>query len=71
MTHRHPALRALPAALALIGLLPAPGGAVVHQWTGAISANWSDAANWVGGLPPAGSDTENSSAKPVTALTGG
>lgn len=58
MTARHFALRALPAALALIGLLPAPGGAAVHLWTGASSANWSDAANWVGGLPPAGADTE-------------
>ncbi|WP_457417925.1 beta strand repeat-containing protein [Roseateles sp. P5_E7] len=69
MTHRHPALRALPAALALIGLLPAPGGAAVHQWTGASSANWSEAANWVGGLPTAGSDTElvlDSAARPTT-----
>ncbi|MFG6430133.1 beta strand repeat-containing protein [Roseateles sp. LYH14W] len=58
MSHRHPALRALPAALALISLLPAPGGAAVHLWTGTASANWSDAANWVDGLPPAGSETE-------------
>ena len=57
--HKTPrALRALPATLALIGLLPAPGGAAVHLWTGASSANWSDAANWAGGLPPPGIDTE-------------
>jgi len=52
------ALRALPAALMLIGLLPAPGGAAVHSWTGTASPNWSDAANWAGGLTPAGTDIE-------------
>ena len=57
MPARHLVLRALPAALALVGLLPATGGAAVHSWTGAASANWSDAANWAGGLPVAGGTT--------------
>lgn len=52
---RH-ALRTLPAALALLGLLPAPGGAAVHVWTGANGPNWSDAGNWAGGLPVAGGE---------------
>lgn len=55
MKHRL-ALRAIPAALALTGLLPAPGDAAVHSWTGASSANWSDAANWAAGLPVAGGE---------------
>ncbi len=58
MSTRHPILRALPAALALIALAPASVGAAVHTWTGASSANWSDAANWAGGLPPASNTTE-------------
>ena len=58
LNSQRPALRALPAALALIGLLPTPGSAAVHLWTGASSANWSNAANWAGGLPPPGIDTE-------------
>lgn len=51
-----PLLRALPAALALLGLAPQPGGAAVHVWTGSASAQWSDAANWTGGLPVAGGE---------------
>ncbi|MEO3690707.1 beta strand repeat-containing protein [Roseateles paludis] len=57
-TRRHLALRALPAALALMGLCPGLGGAAVHTWTGASSANWSDASNWAAGLPTAGADAE-------------
>lgn len=54
LTH---ALRALPATLALIGLLPHSVGAAVHVWTGAgSSANWSDTANWSGGLPATGGE---------------
>lgn len=51
-----PALRTLPALLALAGLLPTAGGAAVHSWTGAASGSWADAANWSGGLPPAGGE---------------
>ncbi|MFG6463427.1 beta strand repeat-containing protein [Roseateles sp. DXS20W] len=66
MKHRL-TLRALPAALALIGLLPTPGGAAVHTFTGTASANWSDAANWVGGLPVAGGELLlDSAARPAT-----
>jgi autotransporter-associated beta strand protein len=60
-------LRTLPAALVLIGLLPQPGGAAVHLWTGAASAQWSDAANWSGGLPLAGAELLlDSSTRPVS-----
>lgn len=64
---RHLALRTLPAALVLIGLLPAPGGAAVHLWTGATDANWSNAANWASGLPvPGGELLLDSTARPAT-----
>ncbi|MCY4745757.1 autotransporter-associated beta strand repeat-containing protein [Pelomonas sp. UHG3] len=64
---RHLALRTLPAALVLIGLLPAPGGAAVHLWTGATDANWSNAANWAGGLPvPGGELLLDSATRPAT-----
>lgn len=69
MSHRRFALRTLPAALALIALVPATGGAAVHTWTGASSASWSDAANWTGGLPPSGAATElllDAAARPAT-----
>ena len=70
MTHRRPALRAIPAALALLCLLPAPGGAAVHVWTGAgASSNWSEAANWTGGVPASGPGAElllDSAAKPAS-----
>jgi len=61
-------LRTLPAALALLGLLPQAGGAAVHVWTGAgSSTNWSEAANWSGGLPVAGGELLlDSAARPAT-----
>ncbi|MCF8206801.1 MAG: autotransporter-associated beta strand repeat-containing protein [Methylotenera sp.] len=61
-------MRALPAALALIGLLPHSVGAAVHVWTGAgSSANWSDTANWTGGLPAAGGELLlDSAARPAS-----
>ena len=70
MKIRHPVLRAIPAALALLCMQPAPGGAVVHVWTGSgASPNWSDGANWSGGLPPSGAGLElllDSAARPST-----
>lgn len=64
---RRLALRTLPAALALLGLLPAPGSAAVHTFTGANNGNWSDAANWSGGLPVAGGELLlDSAARPAT-----
>ncbi|MCX2864047.1 autotransporter-associated beta strand repeat-containing protein [Paucibacter sp. PLA-PC-4] len=68
---RHLALQALPAALstafALVGLLPAPGGAAVHLWTGSASTKWSEAANWTGGLPVAGGELlMDSAARPAS-----
>ena len=70
MKLRHPTLRACAAtlaaarpsataaAVALFCLLPGPGAAAVHVWTGTVGANWSNAANWDGGLPIPGADTE-------------
>ena len=46
----------LPVALALAGLLATPAGAALHTWTGANSTSWSDAGNWLGGLPAAGAE---------------
>lgn len=64
---RHLALRTLPALLALAGLLPTPGGAAVHTWTGTTSGNWSDATNWAGGLPVAGGELLlDSAARPAS-----
>ncbi|MFG6440162.1 autotransporter-associated beta strand repeat-containing protein [Pelomonas margarita] len=64
---RHLALRTLPAALALLGLLPAPGGAAVHTFTGTVSGNWSDTANWADGLPGAGGELLlDSAARPAS-----
>lgn len=61
------ALRTLTAALALLGLLPQTGGAAVHVWNGASSANWSDATNWAGGLPAAGGELLlDSAARPAS-----
>lgn len=67
-TRRTPlALRTLPALLALAGLLPAPGGAAVHSFTGVNSGNWSDAANWTGGLPVIGGELLlDSATRPAT-----
>lgn len=65
--HRHLALRALPAALALIGLQPIPGGATVHSFTGVNSGSWNDAANWSGGLPVIGGELLlDSATRPAT-----
>jgi autotransporter-associated beta strand protein len=67
MTRQHFSLRALPAALALIGLLPIPGGAAVHSFTGVNSGSWSDAANWTGGLPVIGGELLlDSATRPAT-----
>lgn len=70
MTSRHHALRAIPAALALLCLLPAPGAAAVHVWTGlGTGLNWGDTANWNGGLPISGPGAElllNSAAHPAS-----
>lgn len=64
---RHFTLRALPAALALLGLLPAPGGAAVHSFTGTNSGSWNDAANWSGGLPVIGGELLlDSATRPAT-----
>ena len=46
----------LPVALALAGLLAMPAGAALHTWTGANSTSWSDAGNWLGGLPAPGGE---------------
>lgn len=54
--HR-PRLSLLGAALAALALSP-PAAAALHEWTGAASANWSDAANWLGGVPVGGLDTD-------------
>ena len=60
-------LRTLPAALALLGLLPRAGDAAVHVWTGNASPQWSDAANWAGGLPVAGGELLlDSATRPVS-----
>lgn len=65
--HRHLALRALPAALALIGLLPMPGGAAVHSFTGVNSGSWNDPGNWTGGLPVIGGELLlDSASRPAT-----
>jgi fibronectin-binding autotransporter adhesin len=65
--HRQLILRALPAALALIGLLPMPGGAAVHSFTGVNSGSWNDAANWTSGLPVIGGELLlDSAARPAT-----
>lgn len=38
--------------LAMAGALAvAPQAALAEQWTGAVSGDWYDAANWVGGVP--------------------
>jgi autotransporter-associated beta strand protein len=65
--HRQLALRALPAAVALLALNPAPGGAAVHSFVGTASASWSDAANWTDGLPVAGGELLlDSAARPAS-----
>lgn len=61
------ALRTLPALLAIVGVLPAPGGAAVHTFTGVNSGSWSDAANWTGGLPVIGGELLlDSATRPAT-----
>ncbi|MFG6415325.1 autotransporter-associated beta strand repeat-containing protein [Roseateles sp. DC23W] len=57
--NKPPRPTALAATLALLGaLLPPPvAEAATWSWSGAASANWSDAANWLQGLPQPGADT--------------